>query len=75
MQLEGSAEILHDSLDLKSPLILPDGVTVPNRFFKSAMSGQLGDGDHNPKPGAAEVELVVNLAFVGIDALLQAFFP
>ena len=36
-----------------SPFALPNGTTVPNRFLKSAMSEQLGDGNHNPSPGLA----------------------
>ncbi|MDE9482422.1 NADH:flavin oxidoreductase/NADH oxidase family protein [Xenorhabdus bovienii] len=39
------------TVDLSTPLTLKCGVTVKNRFFKSAMSEQLGDRQHNPKPG------------------------
>ncbi len=37
------------TLQLGTPLQLTPAVTIKNRFFKSAMSEQLGDGDHNPK--------------------------
>jgi len=35
---------------LSDPLILKNGVRIKNRIFKSAMSEQLGDKDHNPTP-------------------------
>ena len=37
------------------PLTLPCGVTIRNRILKSAMSEQLGDKAHNPKPGLETV--------------------
>ncbi|RVU86058.1 NADH:flavin oxidoreductase/NADH oxidase family protein [Leucothrix sargassi] len=40
---------------IAQPLTLPCGVTVRNRILKSAMSEQLGDKAHNPKPGLATV--------------------
>lgn len=43
-----------ENIDLASPFQLPCGVIVPNRFFKSAMSEQLGDYRHNPLPGLAK---------------------
>jgi len=38
---------LNDSFSLKS------GQCIQNRLFKSAMSEQLGDSQHNPLPGVA----------------------
>ncbi|WP_281648819.1 NADH:flavin oxidoreductase/NADH oxidase family protein [Parendozoicomonas sp. Alg238-R29] len=40
---------------LNTPLELKGGVTIRNRFFKSAMSEQLGDDNHNPRMGLATV--------------------
>ena len=40
---------MSNTLQLGTPLQLTPVVTVKNRFFKSAMSEQLGDRDHNPK--------------------------
>ncbi|MCQ1059718.1 NADH:flavin oxidoreductase/NADH oxidase family protein [Photobacterium sp. ZSDE20] len=36
---------------LESPFTLATGTTIKNRLFKSAMSEQLGDTQHNPKVG------------------------
>jgi len=36
-------------------LTLPCGVTIKNRFLKSAMSEQFGDGKHDPLPGLVEL--------------------
>ena len=36
-------------------LTLPCGATIRNRILKSAMSEQLGDKAHNPKPGLEQV--------------------
>ncbi len=38
-----------------TPLVLPCGARVANRFFKSAMSEQLGDRAHDPTEGLARV--------------------
>ncbi|WP_113927927.1 NADH:flavin oxidoreductase/NADH oxidase family protein [Bacillus sp. P14.5] len=38
---------------LSQPLILPIGVSIKNRFFKSAMSEALGTEDHNSSPALA----------------------
>ncbi|MBK8972883.1 MAG: NADH:flavin oxidoreductase/NADH oxidase family protein [Hahellaceae bacterium] len=38
-------------LTLDQPLRLGNGVIIKNRLFKSAMSEQLGDRQHNPVPG------------------------
>ena len=38
---------------LGSPLQLARGAAIRNRLFKSAMSEQLGDRQHNPTPGLA----------------------
>ena len=46
---------MSSELTLSSPLELMEGVRIRNRFFKSAMSEQLGDNDHNPLPGLAKV--------------------
>ena len=43
------------STTLSSPLTLKNGATIKNRFFKSAMSEQLGDASHIPVPGLALV--------------------
>ena len=44
-----------DTTGLHSPLILKNGIEIPNRFCKAAMSEQLGDASHNPTPGLEEV--------------------
>lgn len=38
----------HDTVQLNSPFIINDNVTIKNRLFKSAMSEQLATADHNP---------------------------
>lgn len=43
------------NVTLSSQLKLSNGITIRNRFFKSAMSEQLGDKKHNPVPGLAKV--------------------
>ena len=40
---------------LSSSMTLKNGTVIRNRFFKSAMSEQLGDKQHNPVPGLARV--------------------
>ncbi|MEH6345691.1 MAG: NADH:flavin oxidoreductase/NADH oxidase family protein [Bermanella sp.] len=40
---------------LDSPFTLQNGVTLKNRLVKSAMSEQLGDKQHNPVPGLADL--------------------
>ena len=40
---------------LATPLPLNTTTTIKNRFFKSAMSEQLGDKHHNPRPELARV--------------------
>lgn len=42
-------------LSLEQPLRLGNGVIIKNRLFKSAMSEQLGDRQHNPVPGLANL--------------------
>ncbi len=42
-------------LSLDSPLTLPTGSLIKNRLFKSAMSEQLGDKQHNPTRGLANL--------------------
>jgi 2,4-dienoyl-CoA reductase-like NADH-dependent reductase (Old Yellow Enzyme family) len=44
-----------DDVRLGSPLELAGGVRLRNRFMKSAMSEQLGDKRHDPRPGLARV--------------------
>ena len=39
------------SVRFDTPLALPRGAVIKNRFFKSAMSEQLGDRRHDPGPG------------------------
>ncbi len=41
------------SLNFDTPLALGRGEVIKNRFFKSAMSEQLGDSRHDPRPGLA----------------------
>lgn len=40
---------------LSSSFKLKNGIEIKNRFYKSAMSEQLGDSSHNPKSGLANV--------------------
>lgn len=40
---------------LSDPLILKNSVQIKNRIFKSAMSEQLGDNDHNPTQALARL--------------------
>jgi len=40
-------------LSLSTPFELSNGVSIKNRFFKSAMSEGLGTKEHNPKPDLA----------------------
>ncbi len=42
-------------LNLSTPLQLTEQVTIKNRLFKSAMSEQLGDKNHNPTPALARL--------------------
>ena len=44
---------MSEATDLASPFQLPCGVTISNRFMKSAMSEQLGNRHHDPLPGLA----------------------
>ena len=44
-----------EEITLNTPLELKSGAKIRNRFFKSAMSEQLGDNKHNPLPGLATV--------------------
>jgi 2,4-dienoyl-CoA reductase-like NADH-dependent reductase (Old Yellow Enzyme family) len=46
--LGGSTMNDAEKIGLSDPLILKNGVQIKNRMFKSAMSEQLGDKDHNP---------------------------
>lgn len=44
-----------DTLTLSTPFTLKNGIQIKNRLFKSAMSEQLGQPDHNPTPGLANL--------------------
>ncbi|MEG3221943.1 NADH:flavin oxidoreductase/NADH oxidase family protein [Vibrio gigantis] len=46
-----------NSISLSDSFSLPNGQIIKNRLFKSAMSEQLGDKQHNPKPGLATLYL------------------
>ena len=37
-------------MSLFSPLVLPNGATIPNRVAKAAMEENMADGDHAPSP-------------------------
>jgi len=41
----------YEAVQFDTPLALARGGSMKNRFFKSAMSEQLGDKRHDPKPG------------------------
>jgi 2,4-dienoyl-CoA reductase-like NADH-dependent reductase (Old Yellow Enzyme family) len=43
------------AIEFATPLKLPCGVEIKNRFFKSAMSEQLGDRAHDPTPKLARL--------------------
>ena len=45
----------HQSTALSTPFIFKNGTVIKNRFFKSAMSEQLGDRAHNPGVGLANL--------------------
>ena len=44
-----------ESIELKKPFVLGNGQTIKNRLFKSAMSEQLGNREHNPTEGLANL--------------------
>lgn len=44
-----------ETLNLASPFSINSGSEIKNRFFKSAMSEQLGDSEHNPSKGLARL--------------------
>jgi len=44
---------MKSTITLSSSIRLPNGSTIKNRLFKSAMSEALGDKHHNPKEGLA----------------------
>ncbi|MGY0215808.1 NADH:flavin oxidoreductase/NADH oxidase family protein [Endozoicomonadaceae bacterium StTr2] len=44
-----------ENVKLDTSLQLTSAVTIKNRFFKSAMSEQLGDKQHNPRPDLARL--------------------
>ncbi len=44
-----------ESTELKTPFVLGNGQIVKNRLFKSAMSEQLGNKEHNPTIGLANL--------------------
>lgn len=43
------------TLSLDTPFTLANGTVIKNRLFKSAMSEQLGDKEHNPTQGLANL--------------------
>lgn len=45
----------YQSITLNTPFTFNQGTTIKNRFFKSAMSEQLGDREHNPTVGLANL--------------------
>ena len=42
---------MNTHVEIDHSLTLPCGAIIRNRLMKSAMSEQLGDKNHNPKPG------------------------
>ncbi|MCG8564003.1 MAG: NADH:flavin oxidoreductase/NADH oxidase family protein [Desulfobacterales bacterium] len=55
------------SVPMDSPVALPCGESIPNRFLKSAMSEQLGDRSHNPRPGLAQAYATWARGGVGLN--------
>ena len=53
--LDQAPEIAAVSATLDTPFTLATGTVIKNRLFKSAMSEQLGDRQHNPTPGLANL--------------------
>lgn len=45
----------NDTIKLDSSFTLPNGTVIKNRLFKSAMSEQLGNKQHNPTQGLANL--------------------
>ncbi|OUS27225.1 NADH oxidase [Gammaproteobacteria bacterium 45_16_T64] len=43
-----------NDIQLNTPFILKNGITIKNRFIKSATSEQLGDRKRNPRPALAK---------------------
>ncbi|GAA4875346.1 NADH:flavin oxidoreductase/NADH oxidase family protein [Ferrimonas pelagia] len=54
-------------LILASPLKLNESLAIKNRFFKSAMSEQLGDRHHDPTPQLAQLYRLWSEGGVGIS--------
>ena len=54
-------------VQLDTPLELAGTVTVKNRFFKSAMSEQMGDRDHGPGPGLSRLYRIWAAGGVGLS--------
>jgi len=42
---------ISNTIQLDSKFEIKNGIAIKNRFFKSAMSEQLGDSNHNPSRG------------------------
>ena len=42
-----------NEISIETPMVLSNGFSIKNRLFKSAMSEQLADRDHNPTDGLA----------------------
>lgn len=47
--------MMNSSAMIDSPFAVTKTCQIKNRFFKSAMSEQLGDAEHNPTPGLARL--------------------
>ena len=61
-----------NNIELDSPITLQRGQAIKNRLFKSAMSEQLGDRQHNP--GADFVNLYQTWAWGGIGLAITGNF-
>ena len=55
------------NVQFSTPLTLPCGVTLKNRFLKSAMSEQLGDRHHDPTEGLARLYATWAAGGVGVS--------
>lgn len=53
MTEQAKQQAINSSAQLGDAFILKNGQVIANRLFKSAMSEQLGNKQHNPKPGLA----------------------
>jgi len=53
--MKNNANMTNDQLKLDTPFTLKNGTIIKNRLFKSAMSEQLGNRNHNPTAGLANL--------------------